>query len=868
MHLKIDKAIFDQHPDLKIGAILIHGMNNSRRISTVESLLRGTCAQKGKEFAEKDINEDPKVQPWNQAYGHFGINPKKNACSIAALLKRVKAGNEIPHINALVDLYNYFSLKYVLPIGGEDIDWLCGDLHLKYTEGDEPFRPICSIDVERTKEGEIGYVDDAGVTCRYWNHRECERTKFTEKTVNGVLLIEDLTKIHMDEFGKMLKEMAENVAKYIGGRIEIYILSEDKPSIDLGVEGRKNADDSKVPQQEKAYFEMQTKKKELSRKSPTKEQKEAPKTPKKPVEQEMASDIPLFSDGDDILRAKIKKTLQQALKKAFDVDEEPKVEYPSDQAHGDYASNIGLQLSKQLKKPPQEIAQAIVENIDRGELIEKAEIAGPGFINIFISRKRQEKETKEILSEGDEYGQMKLPKEEKVIVEYSAPNIAKPLGVHHLLSTVIGQTIRNIMDKVGFNSISINHIGDWGTQFGKLIYAYKKWGDKETLEKNPIDELLKLYVKFHEEVETDPSLEDNGREEFRKFEEGDKENRELWEWFREESLKEIEKTYAKLHGIHFDHVQGESFYEDKMEELLEDGKKKEIFVEGEKGAFVAKYDDPNMPPFVVQKKDGATLYSTRDFAALKYRVDTWNPAKIIYVVDIAQTLHFKQLFKAASRFPWYENQSEHVWFGRMHMKEGGMSTRKGNVVLLNDVIDEAIKRAGQVIEEKNPDLKDKEKVAETVGIGAIKYNILSQNRTTDITFDWDRMLSLDGNSAPYLQYSYARAKSILRKIGEAHFDKSTELKNKEFDAKTASLVRMFPKFKEAILDSAKEYKPNIISNYLYELAQKFNSFYNAVPVLKSSNKKLLDYRLGVVKAASQILKNGLAILGVDVSEEM
>lgn len=584
----------------------------------------------------------------------------------------------------------------------------------------------------------------------------------------------------------------------------------------------------------------------------------------------------------NFLKDEIKALVSAAIKKAYPEVSglTPHVEYPSQEDHGDYATNIAMHLTKEVGVPPREIAAKILENMEEMELVEKADVAGPGFINFFISKKSLEEETKKINEEGDNYGKLKREEKRPVVLDYSAPNIAKPLGVHHLLSTIIGQALYNIFKEVGYETLSINHIGDWGTQFGKLIYAYKKWGNEETIKKSPISELLKLYVRFHDEAEKDPNLEDEGRKEFKKFEDGDERNRELWKWFVEESMKEINKTYKRLGGIHFDYTQGESFYEDKIDEILEYGKKKGVFEEGEEGAFVINCDDENIPTVPIQKKDGTTLYMTRDFATLKYRIERWDPYKILYVVDVAQSLHFKQLFLGAERLGWYDGErAEHILFGRMHMKDGGMSTRKGNVVLLEEVLDEAVLRAEKIVEEKNPELADKKEVAEKVGIGAVKYNILSQNRTTDITFEWDRMLSLDGNSAPYLQYSYARGKSILRKAGsaEAKIEESTGTKteSEKFAAppesaaeKTTALIRIFPKYKEKLDIAVAERKPNILANYLYELAQRFNSFYNAVPVLNAETEEEKRMRLEIVSASAQLLKNGLALLGVEVVEEM
>jgi len=866
MNLKVEKEIFEAYQDLKIGVILVKGLNLTRASSSVQSLLRGISAQRGREFAEKDVREHPRVAVWDSAYGNFGINPKKYPCSISALLERVKNQKEIPHVNSLVDLYNYYSLKYLLPIGGDDMDWLCGDIKLAFTKGGEAFRPMNSINVEEAGEGEVAYMDRGGITCRYWNHRDCERTKFTNKTVNAMLLVEDMSKLHMDEFGRIIDDIVNGIKKYIGGRTESYILNEENPSVDLGIQGRNTVNDGRVPQQEKAHFlEMEKLKKKELRKSKKSSKKDDTIEQIVLIQEDMQS---LKVEDENTFKQKIKKIMEMAIMMAFPkiLNPEVNIEYPSSRDHGDYACNVAMHLTKMLGLPPRDIAEKIVKNIKQKDF--KIEIAGPGFINFYISDDLLKGEVKKVLKEKENYGGSEIGKEKVVVLDYSSPNIAKPLGVHHLLSTIIGQSLYNIFSHLGFQCVSVNHIGDWGTQFGKLIFAYKKWGNKEVVEAAPISELLKLYVKFHDEVEINPSLEDEARNEFRKFEEGDEENRKLWEWFVAESMKELNKTYKDLGGIHFDYVQGESFYEDKMGDILKEGKERNIFEVGEEGAYVVKYDDSEIAPFVVQKKDGTTLYSTRDFATLKYRINTWHPVRVLYIVDVAQSMHFKQLFTGAERFSWYHGEAVHVSFGRMHMKDGNMSTRKGNVVLLDDVLKEGITRARKVIEEKNPALENKENVSRTVGVGSIKYSILYQNRTTDITFDWDKMLSLEGNSAPYLQYTYARAKSILRKVKAVVADTDKKSDPEDVKTKTSSLVRFFPKFSEVVSFAAKEYKPNYIGNYLYELSQEFNSFYNSVPVLKAENKKDIQSRVKIVEAVSQILKNGLDLLGIEVVEEM
>lgn len=871
MNFQIDKKIFENYPNFKLGLIIIKNLDNTRRISTVESLLRGITAQRGKQFEKKDVDAEALVKVWNQAYGNFGINPKKNMPSVVALLKRAQSGVEIPHISSIIDISNYFSMKYMLPVLGEDLDWLCGDLHLTYTKGGEPFRAINSIEIEESNEGEIAYMDDGGITSKYWNHRECERTKITTKSQNVTIFIEDLSKMHMDEFAEILNEIANTINKYIGGNIMTFLLNDENQSIDLGVQGRKNVDDSKVSAQEKAYFIAQQQRK-IERDIAAKVDADTAVEDKKdenPKEKKEKKENKMELRDESLLKERVRDILERAIVKAFSkpLNVEAKIDYPSSHEHGDYASNIALSLVKELGMSPREIAQKLKDQISKEDFIEDVEIAGPGFLNFFVSAQELDKELREVLDKKENYGNSDLGGGKTIIVEYSSPNIAKPLGVHHLITTILGQSLYNIYKKVGFNAVSINHLGDWGTQFGKLIYAYKNWGDKKVIEENPIDELLKLYVRFHNEAEKDEKLEDEARAEFKKFEEGDKENHKLWEWFVEESMKDIQKTFDKLGGIHFDYTQGESFYEDKLADILAEGKQRGVFTEGNEGSFIVEYEDENIPPFLVQKKDSATLYSTRDFAALKYRIGNWHPVKILYVVDIAQTLHFNQLFEAAKRFTWYNDEGVHVWFGRMHMKDKKMSTRKGNVILLEDVLDEGIERAKKVVEERSRDLENLDKIAETIGIAAIKYNILSQNRTTDITFDWDRMLSIEGNSAPYIQYAYARAKSILRNANEELLGEGTE-DPENAEEKTRLLIRLLPKFKEEIINAAQEYKVNVLTNYLYSLAQEFNSFYNVVPVIKTKDAGKRQARLELVEGVSWILKNGLALLGIEVVEEM
>lgn len=550
------------------------------------------------------------------------------------------------------------------------------------------------------------------------------------------------------------------------------------------------------------------------------------------------------------------------------------VEYPRDQGHGDYASTIALKLAKLENKPPREIAEKLAAKLE--DLLPDYElsIAGPGFINFKLKPSALLRELAMFLQDP----KSRLPKltaRKRIICEYSDPNIAKPLGIHHLLATIIGQAIANLYDYLGYEVVKINHIGDWGTQFGKLIYAIKTWGNREIIEKDPISELMKLYVRFHDEAEKNQEIVDFGRAEFQKLEAGDSTNRELWEWIVRESMIDVQKTYDALGGIEFDHTIGESFYENKMESLIQEGLEKEIFSIGEGGAIVANFPEENYPTTIVKRSDGATVYLTRDIATVAYRLERWQPEQIFYVVDVAQKLHFEQLFSISQRLMGDKlNQShlEHVLFGRMSFSDKKMSTRKGNIIKLDDVIAEAIERAQKIVQSKNPTLEDStmQQISKIVGVGCLKYAILTQNRLTNIVFSWEKIISLDGNSAAYLQYTYARARKVLEEAKNLGLD--TKFSASDNIAKLTtfeeSLLRQIPKFAEYIDLAATELKPNFLCEYLFGLAQAYNAFYTENPILNATdNEKPL--RLALCKATVTILETGLTLLaGISCPERM
>lgn len=545
------------------------------------------------------------------------------------------------------------------------------------------------------------------------------------------------------------------------------------------------------------------------------------------------------------------------------------LEKARDPSHGDFATNIALVLGKLTGRNPLEVAESIIRKLV-GDYFEKVEVAGPGFINFWLTQKFYSKEGHDWLKDPDDYlkGTYGLEEKKTMLIDYSHPNIAKPMGVHHLLSTIIGDSVKKIYQRYGWKVISDSFIGDMGTQFGKLMAAIKKWGNMEEIEKNPIPALQKLYVQFHIEAEKDVELDDEGRAEYLKFEKGDKESRELWKKIVKWSLMDMQQIYDRL-DVHFDHMNGESFYEDKMAPILQEGREKGIIVDGEKGAWIIPSDNPEDPPLLVRKSDGATLYATRDLAQTKYWEKTWHPDLMVFVVDVAQSHYFRQLMAAERKLGLTSARSVHVAFGRMQFKDAKMSTRKGNILLLTDLLDEAERRALKLVEEKAADLDpdEKKQLARIMGIGSVKYNILNQSRTTNIVFDWDRMLTFEGNSAPYLMYTIARAKSVLRKAEVSlkdcrKFDVSLGL---EIERKLEVHLMTYP---DAIRRAAEEFKPNHIANFLYELAQCFNSFYNGNPILQAETEVLKKSRLMMTALTVQAMEEGFQLLGLEVPEKM
>ena len=536
------------------------------------------------------------------------------------------------------------------------------------------------------------------------------------------------------------------------------------------------------------------------------------------------------------------------------------LEKPKSSDLGDIAFPA-FSLAKVERKAPQAIAADIAEKIDSTNF-EKVVATGP-YVNFFLDKSKISAQViKEIVKEGNNYGQQNEGNGENITIDLSSPNIAKPFSVGHLRSTVIGDALSNIFRKLGYNTIKINHLGDWGKQFGLLMVAYKKWGSKEAVEANPIDELLKLYVRINAEIETDPELDDEGRLWFKKLEDGDPEATELWQWFRDESLKEFNRIY-KLLGVEFDSLAGEAFYNDKMGEGIKILEEKGLLEES-KGASIVNLDDVNLPPAMIKKSDGATLYITRDIATAMYRARTYNFVKSIYVVGQEQSNHFRQLKAVLKKmgFDWSDDMT-HVDFGLVTKNRQKLSTRKGNIILLEPTLQEAISRAKAQIEAKNPDLENKDQIAQAVGVGAVKFYDLKTDRRNGYDFDLEAMVSFEGETGPYIQYAYARIQSLLRK---ADFQPNAQANYSLNDAESWEIIKLLQDFARVIKRASVNYDPSLIAKYAISLAQAFNKYYAHTRILDESPER--DSRLALSYATAVVLKEALRLLGVEAPEKM
>jgi len=572
-----------------------------------------------------------------------------------------------------------------------------------------------------------------------------------------------------------------------------------------------------------------------------------------------------------------KNEISKIIAKATDIDEKEiksYIEIPKDTKNGDYAFPC-FRLAKALKKAPPVIATEIKEklgdilnnNVDEDTAIEKIEIAG-GYLNFYINKKLLTKEVLQNIFEQEEYGKSEIGKGKNIVIDYSAPNIAKPFHIGHLRSTVIGGALYNIYKYLGYNTIGVNHLGDYGTQFGKLIEGYKLWGDEYDIEKDPINELTKIYIRINNACKEDEKILNACRDNFKKLEDGDSYCVELWEKFRALSLKEFQKVYDLL-GSKFDSWNGEAFYSDKMPEIIQILEKTGKLVESQGAKIVDLEESGINTPCIIEKTNGSTTYATRDLAAIMYRARTYDFDKALYVTSYEQVLHFKQVFEVAKLLGLdekYTNGLEHVSFGMVLLPTGKMSTREGNIVKLEELLNEAIQRAEEIIEEKNPELENKKEIAKKVGIGAVIFNDLSNSRVKDEVFEWNQILNFQGETGPYIQYTYVRTKSVLEKAGYIPELKNVDV-NKLLDESSQNIIKLIYSFEDILVQVTNKEEPSILSRYLIDLAKAFSSFYNENKII-GVDKEEQDARVFLTYSVGKVLKIGANLLGIEMPDKM
>ena len=537
------------------------------------------------------------------------------------------------------------------------------------------------------------------------------------------------------------------------------------------------------------------------------------------------------------------------------------LEYPPDSTMGDLALPC-FKLSKTLRRSPVQIAQIIADGIS-DDSVKKAEAVN-GYLNISISDSYLANVlTSGILAKGEKYGSADFGKGKTVVLDYSSPNVAKPFHIGHLGTTVIGHSLKKLHEFVGYDCVGINYLGDWGTQFGKMIVAFKKWGDKDAINEGGIDKLVELYVKFHHAAEEDAALNDEARAEFHKLELGDDENIALWKWFIEISIAEYKKTYGQL-GIEFDSYKGESFYTDKMPAQVQ--KLRDMgLLKIDDGASIVDLEEYNMPPCLILKRDGSTLYPTRDIAAAVYRKQTYDFDKAIYVTSAGQSLHFAQWFKVVElmQYDWYD-KLVHVPYGTVSINGAKLATRTGNVILLKDLFAQAIDKVSEIMDEKNPNLENKDQVAEAVGVGAIVFYYLSSNRIRDINFVLEDALSFDGNTGPYVQYTYARTCSLIEKSKNRDINSDIVFTAQE----EKDLVKTLARFPEKVLEALESYEPSVVTRYILDVATAFNRFYHNCQILSVEDANVLSTRIALTKATNYVLGNAFELICLKKTEKI
>ncbi len=873
MKFKINPKLFEKYPSLFEAVVVLKDIDNTVKGNDILNILRNEESKIKSELKNKDLGDIPQIAAWRKAFRDFGSDPKSYAASVDALLRRVQKGQKLPDISPLVNLYNYCSIKNKLPFGGEDFSGVVGDMELKYCEGNEKFTPILKKENKPPDKGEIAWVDDAGVTCRKWNWHQCDRTKITEDTKEGYFIIDGIEPTTKEEVKKAAEEFISLAEKHFGAKGEIYWLDKENPEVKVDIE----------------TISSQTVK-QLTVKQKQKKKKLDYNNWPIPFSDFDNSDSPKYQIREIIHKALMKLGYDQHIKK-----DDIEVMKPPQEEFGDYSTNVAMILAKHIHKKPDFIAKEILGEINQVDQYDQIDPAG-GFINFKISTKHLTDEIQKILNEKDSYGRAKPKKEFRLIVEFGQPNTHKMPHIGHLFSFVIGESISRITGHLGFDVFRANYQGDVGPQVAKCLWAYLK---EKPETPDSYREKAMLLQKLYQEGATAYKEDKSAKEEIdtinRKIYDKDPEITKIYKKTREWSIK-FYKEFEQMLGVSYDRYYYESETAEPGKQIVEDNIGK-VFKKS-KGAVIFEGSKYGLHDRVFITKKGTPTYEAKDMALQPIKYKEWPFDFMVIMTAHEQNEYFNVVFKAIEELDSkFKGKLTHLGFGMVQLKSGKISSRLGNIITGVDLADQAISEVEKILKDRKNLAKDEKKeIAEKVGIGAIKYSFLKGNPLQDSVFDFKESISFEGNSGPYLQYTYARAKSIIQQSAISHQPSDNDscnstiqqfsangdlsfgmdwsasggnnLKDLTLNSEEISLLRTLCKFSEVVRDAGINLAPNLLCNYLFDLAQRFNLFYKKHPVLKAQNSELKAQRLAITKATAQVLKNGLNLLGIEVLEKM
>jgi len=849
---KVSNTIFKAHPDLIEAVVVLRNINNRSDGSEILNLLRNEEEKKRKEFEDKTLSDHSMIKPWREAFRKFGSKPNKYSSSVEALLKRVFSGNELPDISPLVNLYNYCSIKHIFPFGGEDFCGIYGDMELKYSEGNEAFTPILSKEQEPPDKGEIAWIDDYGITCRKWNWRQCDRTKITEKTKEGYFIIDALPPATKEDVEKAAKEFIALAKEHLNAEGEIFWLDKDNPKAEIDIETK-----------ELSEIEKQKVKKLSSRKTVKKKQQKI---------RNYATPKNLFTQYADISlpACQLREILHKAIQKMGTpyqlAKDQIHIEHPQNEQFGDYSTNISMVLAGKLKNDPKEIADKLKEEINqlkKNDLIEQADVVG-GFINFKLKKEWLISQLQQINIEKDTFGHSSRKKNFKVMVEFGQPNTHKMPHIGHLFSFVIGESLSRLVEALGFDLFRANYQGDIGPHVAKCIWAYMKNKPKvPDTYREKANLLQQMYQEGATAYKEDANIKDEIDELNKKIYLKETSITEIWKETRSWSV-EFYKEFEEKLGVTYDRYYFESEAADPGKEIVL--KNVGTVFKKSKGAIIFEGSKYGLHDRVFITQKDTPTYEAKDMALQKIKMKEWPFDTMITTTAHEQNEYFGVVFKALEELDEnFKGKLNHLGFGMVHLKGGKMSSRTGNIITGINLVEQGIQEVRKIIKDrKNLTSEEIDHISEKVGIGAIKYSLLKTNPLLDVTFSFKESVSFEGDSGPYLQYTYARARSILRDTGSWETESLNQLGNEE----EMTLLHTLYKFPEIVFEAGNNLAPNLICSYLFDLAQKFNLFYKKHKVLIAKTEGLRNARLALTAASAQVIKNGLYLLGIEVLEKM